>query len=246
VPEGRARRALSAALQTWHRRERRHVALALAAAVVAAIAFGVITEDYLNNEPLVRWDVNFARWLADHRTTAGEDFFRTITWLGSPVTAFVLGAVICFFLYRHTQVADAALVAVAVGGAEVLNAILKLAFHRQRPEVSAVHLDTYSYPSGHAMMATAFYGVVAYLICRRVSGIGARVCVVAAAVVLVVVLGFSRLYLGVHYLSDVLSGYAGGAFWLALSIAGALAYGDALARVLARGKKRWRSPRRGL
>ena len=204
--------------------------MALAAALVAAIAFARITEDYLTNDPLARWDVTFARWLAERRTTAGVDFFRTMTWVGSPATAVVVGAVACAFLYRRRRVVDAGLIVLVVGGAELLNTTLKLAFHRQRPEVAFVHLDTYSYPSGHAMMATAFYGALAYLLCRRLSGFWASVGVVAAAILLVVVIGFSRLYLGEHYLADVLSGYAGGAFWLAVSIALALAYGEQLRR----------------
>ena len=230
MPEGRTRRALEFALLTWQRPERRKLALAIAAALVAAIAFTHVTEDYLTNDPLARWDVTFARWLAARRTTAGIDFFRTIGWLGSPATAVLLGAILCVLLFRRRHVVDAGLLVIVVAGTELLNTILKLAFHRQRPQVSFVHLDTYSYPSGHAMMATAFYGAVAYLLCRRLPGIWPRVAVVGAAVALVVVLGFSRLYLGMHYLSDVLGGYAGGAFWLALSIAVALAYGERLAR----------------
>lgn len=230
MPEGRVRRVLDFALLTWQRPERRNIVLALAAALVAAIAFAQITEDYLTNDPLARWDVSFAHWLAERRTGAAVDLFRTITWLGSPLAGLVLGAALCVFLYRRRHVVEAGLLVLVVGGDELLNVILKLSFHRHRPEVAFVQLDTYSYPSGHAMMATAFYGACAYLLCRRLPGIWPRVAVVGGAVALVIVLGFSRLYLGVHYLSDVLGGYAGGAFWLALSIAFALACGERLAR----------------
>ena len=221
---------LDFALLTCQRPERRNIALALAGALVAALAFAQVTEDYLTNDPLARWDVSFAQWLAERRTSAAVDFFRTITWLGSPLAGLVLGAVLCVFLYRRRHVVEAGLLVLVVGGDELLNVILKLSFHRHRPEVAFVHLDTYSYPSGHAMMATAFYGACAYLMCRRLSGSWPRIAVATGAVTLVVVLGFSRLYLGMHYLSDVLSGYAGGAFWLALSVAVALAYGERLAR----------------
>ena len=106
-----------------------------------------------------------------------------------------------------------------LAGAELLNLILKLSFHRARPEVAFVHLDTYSFPSGHAMISTAAYGALAYLAWGHIRTRSRRIVLVAGTVVLLGLIGFSRIYLGVHYLSDVLAGIAGGVFWLSVSIA---------------------------
>ena len=214
-----AQRTTAALASTWHDPKQRRLALALSAAVFAAFAFARIAEDYLTNDPLVRWDLSFARWLAGERSTAGVDFFRVITFFGSPAVALVVAAVACVALYRRRRLVDAALLPVVLAGAELLNLVLKLSFHRARPEVAFVHLDTYSFPSGHAMISTAAYGALAYLAWSHLRTTRRRLLLGVATVVLLGLIGFSRIYLGVHYLSDVLAGIAGGVFWLSVSIA---------------------------
>jgi membrane-associated phospholipid phosphatase len=207
----------------------RRLALALAAAVLMAIAFARIAEDYLTNDPLARWDVSFARWLAGERTTVGIDGFRVVTFFGSAAALLTITAVVCAVLYRRGKLIEAAFLPVVFGGSELLNFILKLSFHRTRPEVAFIHLETHSFPSGHAMVSTAVYGALAYLAWRPLRTRRRRLTLISGTVVLLALIGFSRLYLGVHYLSDVLAGTAGGAFWLALTIALQTIYGDRIA-----------------
>jgi undecaprenyl-diphosphatase len=223
---GNTRRLISS---VWRAPKQRRLLLALAAAVFSAAAFARITEDYLTNDPLARWDVSFARWLAGDRTTAGIDFFRVVTFFGSPAVAVAIGAVVCVLLYRRGRFIDAALLPLVLAGAELLNVVLKLSFHRARPEVAFVHLDTYSFPSGHAMASTAAYGALTYLAWSRLRTRRRRLSLLAVTVVFLALIGFSRIYLGVHYLSDVLAGFAGGGFWLAVSIALQTVYGEQLA-----------------
>jgi len=206
--------------------QHRRLAFALVAALGSALVFARITEHYLTNDPLARWDVSLAAWFADHQSTAGADAFRGITNLGSPLVCLVIATIVCLVLYRRQHIADAALLPVVLGGAELLNLVLKLSFHRDRPEHGVVHLDTYSYPSGHAMIAAATYGAFAYLLWGRVRAWRARAVISVGMLVLVIVICFSRVYLGVHYLSDVLGGAAAGATWLAFSIALQAAYGE--------------------
>jgi undecaprenyl-diphosphatase len=227
---GRAAHGTSAAVAAaWHDPKQRRLVVALAAAALSAIAFAHIAEDYVTNDPLVRWDVSFARWLAGERSTVGIDFFRVVTFLGSPAVALAVGAVVCVVLYRRGRLVEAALLPLVLGGAELLNLILKLSFHRPRPDVAFVNIDTYSFPSGHAMISTAAYGALAYLAWGRLRTPRARLALVFGTVAFVALVGFSRLYLGVHYLSDVLAGFAGGVFWLAVSIALLTVYGDRFA-----------------
>ena len=223
---GRAALRARTILRTaWREPAQRRLVLALAAAVISAVAFARIAEDYLTNDPLARWDVRFARWLSGERNGASTDFFRILTDIGSPMAALAIATIISVVLYRRRQLADAALLPLVFAGAELLNLILKLAFHRPRPEVAFVHLETYSFPSGHAMMSTAAYGALAYLAWSRVRTRHRRIALIAGTSALVSLICFSRLYLGVHYLSDVLAGAAGGAFWLAIAIAVQTAYG---------------------
>ena len=224
-----AARTTSAIAAVWNAPKQRRLALALTAAGLSALAFANIAEDYLTNDPLARWDVSFARWLAGERSTVGTDFFRMLTFIGSPPVALAIAAVVCVALYRRGRLIEAALLPVVLGGAELLNLILKLSFHRARPEVAFVHIDTYSFPSGHAMISTAAYGAFAYLAWGPLGAARRRLIVVAGTVMLVALISFSRLYLGVHYLSDVLAGIAGGVFWLAVSIALQTVYEDRFA-----------------
>ena len=230
---GRARRVAgrtaAVAVATWQEPKRRRVALSLAVAGLAAVAFARVAEDYLTNDPLARWDVSFARWLSGERTGVDTELFRVLTFFGSPAVVLAVATLSCLVLYRRRSLVDAALLPLVLGGAEALNLVLKLSFHRARPEVAFVHLDTYSFPSGHAMVSTAGYGALAYLLWGRLGSRRARVLLAAATAAFLALICVSRLYLGVHYLSDVLAGVAAGVFWLAVSIALVTAYGDAFA-----------------
>jgi hypothetical protein len=194
---GTAVRVRDLAAATWRDPRRRCIALALAVAGAAAFAFAHIAEDYLTNDPLARWDVSFARWLAGERSAVGTDAFNVLTLLGSPAVVLAIATVACVVLVRRRELTDAALLPLVLAGAELLNLVLKLSFHRPRPEVAFVHLDTYSFPSGHAMASTAAYGALAYLAWGRLPTLGARVLLAAGAAVLVGLICFSRLYLGV-------------------------------------------------
>ncbi|MDP9263486.1 MAG: phosphatase PAP2 family protein, partial [Acidobacteriota bacterium] len=111
--------------------------------------------------------------------------------------------------------------AAAMAGAGVLDAVLKHIVQRPRPPQAAtfLHRDSFSFPSGHAMISLVAYGMLAYLLVlfwgsRR----GRRVAIIAVAAALALAIGFSRLYLGVHYFSDVIGGYAGGLLWLSACV----------------------------
>jgi undecaprenyl-diphosphatase len=218
-------RAASFVASASRRPKPRRLWLALAVSALSAIAFARIAEDYLTNDPLARWDVSFARWLSGERSRVGIDFFRVVSFLGSPAMALAAATVVCLLLYRRRRLVEAVFLPVVLGGAELLNIVLKLSFHRARPEVAFVRLDTYSFPSGHAMISTAAYGALAYLAWSHLHTRPARAALIASTAVFVVLICFSRLYLGVHYLSDVLAGAAGGAFWLAISIALQILFG---------------------
>jgi membrane-associated phospholipid phosphatase len=188
--------------------------LLLATFVAAMAAFGHIVEDYLTGDPLVRWDVEFSRWLHQHSNPALVSAFKVFTLLGSvPFLALlVLGAAV--FLLRHRRLNEAVLLCVGALGIEILFSVLKLAFHRPRPELAYVHLDTYSFPSGHAAGSAGIYAILFYLAARRQPR-GRKLLLAFAYVVLIGLIAFSRLYLEVHYLSDVLAGITLGIAWAA-------------------------------
>ena len=113
------------------------------------------------------------------------------------------------------RIRAAALLAITMLGAALLEMILKLAFHRPRPVAFVGPTpSSSSFPSGHAIGALCFYGVLAAIVSTRIRERLAKVLIWAAAVFLTAMIGFSRIYLGVHYPSDVVGGYFAAVVWV--------------------------------
>jgi membrane-associated phospholipid phosphatase len=198
----------------------RLVGLPLLAALFALAgslwAFGVIADDIVEDE--TRNDRRLADWLHDRATDPLTDLMHVVTTLGNFVTLLALTIAAVAILWRRERRTDAVFVALAFAGAQVLSSGMKLGFQRDRPffEEPLATEHTYSFPSGHALVSLAVYGALALLLARRLSSLGARILLFAGTAALVLAIGFSRLYLGVHYLSDVLAGYAVAIAWLSL------------------------------
>lgn len=218
-PAGQPRR-LTAALPLARLRDPRTRALVTYAALLAAsiVGFARVAEDYLTGDPLADWDVHFAVWLHDHATSQLVTAFELVTVAGSAIFLGALVLSVAVALWRRGAVTDAALLVAAFLGAELVNAAMKLAFHRPRPELGFLELHTYSFPSGHSTAATAALGALAFVLWPRVRSTRRRVALILVVAGVVGLVGFSRIYLGVHYLSDVLGGFALGAAWLSLCL----------------------------
>ena len=137
---------------------------------------------------------------------------------GRAVTVIPLG--LALFLVWHRAWERLLVVVLTVPGGALLNALLKHAFRRERPlfDDPLLVLTTYSFPSGHAMAATVLYGLLAVYAMRHLRQGRSRILVASVAGVVIVLVSFSRLYLGVHYLSDVLGGMAVGVVWLLMCL----------------------------
>jgi undecaprenyl-diphosphatase len=144
-----------------------------------------------------------------------------ITALGTGTVVLMVVAVAALFLVLTQHKYSAALLLVSTLGGILLNGVLKLGFNRPRPSifVPAVHTVSSSFPSGHAMSAAIVYSTVAYLAARLHKRYWARWLVMTAALFLVALISFSRIYLGVHYPSDVVAGVAIGLAWAGFCMA---------------------------
>jgi undecaprenyl-diphosphatase len=144
-----------------------------------------------------------------------------ITALGTGTVVLMIVAVAALFLVLTRHKYSAILLLVATAGGLVLNLILKLHFNRPRPTifVPEVHAVSSSFPSGHAMSAAIVYGTVAYLAARLHRSGWARALVMLAAAIVILMICISRLYLGVHYPSDVAAGVVIGLAWAAFCMA---------------------------
>lgn len=157
-----------------------------------------------------------------------EIAMRDITSLGSiPVLALIV-AVVMGYLVLARKPAIALLVAVSVGGGVLLGHLLKLGFERPRPDLVAhlVDIHTLSFPSSHAMLSAVTYLTIGVLLTRVEQRRIVRLYILVVAVGLTLLVGASRIYLGVHWPSDVLAGWCAGAAWaMACWVALALAQG---------------------
>jgi membrane-associated phospholipid phosphatase len=204
----------------WARRRdpRLYAQASLGVIFLAALwCFGLVVEDYLTGDPLVRWDVEFSRWLHDHSSSFLVSSFNVLTLAGNVATLAIITLAAALYFLRRGQLDRAAFLCAGALGIEILNPILKLAFHRPRPELAYVHLETYSFPSGHAAGSAAIYGLVFYLVARTLRPRW-KIAGATAYVVVVITVGFSRLYLEVHYLSDVLAGVSLGIAWASVCL----------------------------
>ena len=138
----------------------------------------------------------------------------TLFGVGVVLAPLVVLAVVLF--YRARRPHHAWLFGLTVAGAEVLNQALKLLFHRPRPEpfFGTPKPVTYSFPSGHAMVCCCFFGLLAALVAAREPRRAVRIAIWTAAAIFAAAIGFSRIYLGVHYATDVLGGWLAAILWM--------------------------------
>jgi undecaprenyl-diphosphatase len=142
---------------------------------------------------------------------------RAATFIGSGEVLWPLGVVVAIWLVWTGRRREAARFALTVLGADLADEVLKLVFHRHRPEAwfGFPLPESYSFPSGHSFLSSVFYFMLATLVMRPEWTAWTRGAAYAATLLFVLSVGFSRIYLGVHYPSDVLGGFMAGAAWLA-------------------------------
>jgi undecaprenyl-diphosphatase len=140
---------------------------------------------------------------------------RIVTALGDYWVVLPLLAVAVTFFYLQGWRLSAMLLLVSTAGSAVLTTVLKSVFERARPEFvdSGYHASFYSFPSGHATVAVGFYGMLTLVLAYRLRKT-ARWAVAVSGLLVVILIGFSRLYLGVHYPTDIVAGYLAALHWL--------------------------------
>ncbi|MBU0674481.1 MAG: bifunctional DedA family/phosphatase PAP2 family protein [Proteobacteria bacterium] len=197
-----------------------HLTIGVFLMVSAAWLFGGIAQDVVAGDPLTVIDKHVASWFHHHRTAGMTTAMQMVSALAStPWVTGVATVAALFLLWKRCWHRLWALVLIVPGGM-ALNILLKIAFHRHRPSFrdSFLIFHGYSFPSGHTMAATLLYGLLAAFTVIALENWRWRLGAVLAAFGIVLLVGFSRVYLGAHYLSDVLGAAAAGLAWLALSL----------------------------
>ena len=186
--------------------------------VVAASIFGVIADQVTDAADLTLFDDALARWLHGHMGSGVTTLMVRASAVHSTlaVSAYVVVFAAVLAFKRNWYRLQMLVAVVPIG--MLLNVVLKQAFHRTRPSFDdmAHQLATYSFPSGHTMAATVLWGFILTWAWPYVKGWHVRALLVLLACIAVFLVGFSRIYLGAHFLSDVLAAMCEGVAWTAL------------------------------
>ena len=189
--------------------------LGLTSAVGTIIFFGWLSNEVLAGETLHFDDVTRAavhQFASPAMTTA----MRGLSFLGSMLFLTSATAVIIIWFASRKWRREAILFAITMAGASALNMSLKLAFKRTRP-IPFFDLfppESYSFPSGHALTSCCFFGAFAAILTARIKSRRARLIVWIVATTMFLLIGLSRIYLGVHYTTDVIAGFAAALIWI--------------------------------
>ena len=183
------------------------------------IAFGYIATA-ISNKSITNFDTSIIKYVQGLESPWLTTIMKVFTWSGSALFVAPLALILFFFLYfvkhhRH----QAILFIVVILGTPLLNSLLKLYFKRERPEIYRImDANGFSFPSGHTMMAFSVYAIIAYIVWRNMHTALTRVLLVLFAAFMIIMIGTSRIYLGVHYPSDVFGGIAASALWVTVAI----------------------------
>jgi undecaprenyl-diphosphatase len=183
-------------------------AAAMFAALATAVAGG-LTQSL---------DETVLSWLSQHRSAVFTDIMQHFSILGSGMVLIMIVLVSSAFLWQTQHRWSVYVLLFGTIGGTFLNTILKMFFDRERPSVVEWEdmVRTSSFPSGHAMTSLVTYGSIAYLVARLDPNPWLKRIIWVLATLIIAGIGLSRMYLGVHYPSDVLAGFVAGLAWLAL------------------------------
>jgi undecaprenyl-diphosphatase len=172
--------------------------------------------EHLGGRHMEHWDERIQDHVHGDTTPRMTQLMFALTRIGSPQVLTPAIPVFAALLWLRRLRRAALVWLIATGGAAALVTLLKLHFRRIRPDLpwAFVHEPSFSFPSGHSVFAVVVYGTLIYLGIRHLARVWERIVVVAVAGALIFGIGFSRIYLGAHYPSDVAAGYFVGAVWL--------------------------------
>jgi undecaprenyl-diphosphatase len=178
-----------------------------------AILFVSLADEVLEREPIL-FDAPILQWLNSISSPALDLFFFVFTTMGNAETVVPVTLLILAYLLFKKQYRRSLVLLFSVGGAALANVVLKYFFQRDRPSLweSLLTETSYSFPSGHAMVSCALITCIVLLLWRT----SWRVAAIVFGAILIVLIGVSRLYFGVHYPTDVLAGWSVGFLWVLL------------------------------
>lgn len=189
--------------------------------IVPALMF-IILSQYLIKQKLAGFDSMIYKYLAMYISSKATFFMRFISDCGSALSMISISVIIILALIKNKKYKwYGAIIAINLLSTWLLSEAIKLMFQRPRPEILRLAAaGGFSFPSGHSMTSISFYGLLAYLCYMGIKNKLGKYIAAVFLSFLVILIGISRVYLGVHYASDVLAGFSAGLVWLMVFIEG--------------------------
>ncbi|WP_252313299.1 phosphatase PAP2 family protein [Sinobaca sp. H24] len=180
-------------------------------------AFIILAQDVAGGTSTA-WEKPIIEAVRSWTNTFTTEIFKFITSLASVIFTTIVTTLLTLLFWVQKKWKKGWIAAVAVGGSGAVNYGLKNLFSRERPAVNQlIEADGFSFPSGHAMNALVMYGMIVIITVLIVKNAALKIAVAAAAVVLILLIGLSRIYLGVHYPGDVMGGFIVASMWLLIT-----------------------------
>lgn len=175
---------------------------------------------FVSANKVVQFDSTIITFVQGFENSALTVVMKIFTFIGDTKSVIVLSILVIIFLYvvlKHRV--ELILFIAAIIGSAVLNQLLKYSFQRARPELHRlIEIDSYSFPSGHAMNAFTVYTIISFLLWRHIPSRTGRILLIIISALMIFTIGISRIYLGVHYPSDIIAGYFASGCWLGMAI----------------------------
>jgi membrane-associated phospholipid phosphatase len=197
--------------------------IAVTLLLAGGTAFGFIAEQVKSDAPILQQDLQVSVWLHTHGSALFTALFLAVSRVHSTIGIAIMYLLVAYTLWHRKERYWLLSFTLALPGGMLVNNIVKHLFNRARPgwDDPILTLTSSSFPSGHTASATLFYGFIsAYVAYRVKSSNFTRALFVFVAVVMVALVGFSRIYLGVHYLSDILGAISLSMVWLVVCLVG--------------------------
>ncbi|MGA7563146.1 MAG: phosphatase PAP2 family protein [Desulfobaccales bacterium] len=195
-----------------------HLTLAVIGLLLALFCFGLIAADWMHKGSLYYLDFEVQRLVAGIVNPTLTIFFAHVAFLGSGPLFWWLAVLLLVILLLKKEWCTSLSLLVIVWVGDRLLSFLKTFFHRARPLPQLVPEHGYSFPSGHSFHSMALYGFIIYLTWKLVRTSWLRSLIFILCALLILLIGFSRIYLNVHWLTDVLGGFCSGFSWLMINI----------------------------
>ena len=195
---------------------------AIVAFIIAVIGINLFIEltDLVKGESIAKFDNNIFDFVSSLRSDTVTSYFRFFTKIGDVkgyLIIVALSIILTIVFFKKWKYTIQIIIVLAL--ASVSNLILKRVFERSRPDIEQLVIaESLSYPSGHAMSAMAFYGFLIFLISRFKWNIVPKIALILLLIIVILSIGISRIYLGVHYPSDIVGGYIAGMIWVVFCV----------------------------